>query len=130
MDKLTPAILKVLRHELTDAMQDVASKHGIAVNIGTARYTSTSATFKLEVRTCGTDSDGGLSVDAADFKRFCAMFGMTPDMLGKQFRSWDGKLYTIVTVKPNNRKYPVIATNANGKRFKFPVAQVMQSIQK
>jgi hypothetical protein len=64
------------------------------------------------------------------FESYCPVCGLKPEDFGRIFIV-GGKQYKIVDVKPNNRKYPVIAQRlSDGKSFKFPVDVVKKGEQK
>lgn len=46
------------------------------------------------------------------------IIGLKPDLYNKKF-SEAGKTFTIKEIKKQNRKYPVIALDENGVRYKF-----------
>ena len=53
--------------------------------------------------------------------------GLPSDVIGRQVRL-GRSTYTVTGFKTNNRKYPVLATNQNGKAYKLSVQQVMQGL--
>lgn len=54
---------------------------------------------------------------------YCRNFGLKPEHFGKSFKFRKG-IYTIVELKPNSPKYPIIAVSARGARYKFPASVV------
>lgn len=109
--------LREVRDCLETALATVREETGLSIDLGSCRFGSNSATFKLEVKTL--DEDGkAFDESAANFKVFARDFGLEPDDLGKTFMSGLVE-FTVSGLKPRNTKYPVIATRADGKTFKF-----------
>lgn len=111
-----------LREVIETALATASEETGLDIQLGRCRFSSDTATFKLEVKT--VDEDGkAFDENAANFKVFAEDFGLSPNDLGKTFVSSRVE-YTISGLKPRNRKYPVIATRGDGKTFKFHAALV------
>ncbi len=109
--------LQEVREVIETALVTVREETGLNVQLGACRFQPNSATFKLEIQT--VDEDGkAFDEGAANFRVFARDFGLEPEDLGKVFVS-NGIEYTVSGLKPRNRKYPIIATRADGKTFKF-----------
>ena len=65
--------------------------------------------------------------DRVEFALHAHLFGLTEDDFGKGFMSPRGDRFTLVGLKPRNRKYPVIGKDSSGRRFKFP-ADVLEEL--
>lgn len=114
--------LKQIRERLEIAVSLIADETGLNIKVGSCNFRNRSATFKLEVGV--VDEDGNsFDEDAANFRVFAEDVGLKEEDLGKTFIN-SSKLYTISGLKPRNRKYPILATRADGKRFKFPASLV------
>jgi hypothetical protein len=114
--------LKPIRERLEIAVAMIAEETGLDIKVGSCRFNRHTATYKLEINT--VDQDGNaFDEDAANFKVFAEDVGLREEDLGKTFIN-NRKLYTVTGLKPRNRKYPILATRADGKRFKFPASLV------
>jgi len=111
--KITKTTLVTLRAELNDALATVLEKHGLSATLGNMRYGDTHFHCKLEV-SCGSSDE----TDRNEFARHAFAYGLTGDDYGKSF-THDGKSFRIVGFKPRSPKFPIIAENMDGKRFKF-----------
>lgn len=110
--------LNILRAKLAAALKEVADSTGLKIEVGSCRFNSNIASFKLEVATVGQNGQVN-SREAEAFKREAHFFGLQPTDLGRSFRS-GGHTYKITGLKPNSPRFPVLATRMDGKGFKFP----------
>lgn len=111
--------LQLLRKELQSAVQSVAEKYGLKVDVGNCTYTPPSnAKFQLMVATVG---DGGVVNDQfrTNWDKYAPMLGLDKAMLDQSI-CWAGKTYKVVGLNPNKGRYPVLAERADGKRFFLP----------
>lgn len=136
MTTITVDLLKTLRAECEAALLVVAKKHGVVIGMmGTARYNSTSATFKLDVAVPNGDAPEGACATtikaATDFKKMAGIFGLDAGMLGKTFE-FEGSLVTIIGLLPSRRKYPVVCSpvSGKGKKYLLEVATVLRGLGK
>lgn len=111
---ITPTFLSDVRVEIEAAMKTIFDKHGMAVDVGSMRYTANDFTMKIKVI-------AGTKADAAEknFNSFAYLFGLE-GLFGKKFTN-AGKTYTIAGINHRAKRYPVIAECVStGKSFKFP----------
>lgn len=101
------------RAAMEAALKDVAARYGVTVRYRGGRFTDTMAALKAEFVVEGAEPQG-----AADFRRLADVFGLKPEDLGRTFRS-GGQTFTVVGLAPRKSKYPILATNAAGKTYKF-----------
>ena len=113
--------LRVLRADIEAALASVAAKHNLTVTTGGIRYSPTLATVKVEFAKEGS----GNRVEQ-EFKRYAELFDLSPDDLGKKFK-FNGAVFTVTGLKPNSPKFPLLATRADGKVFKFPVTTFVKN---
>jgi hypothetical protein len=115
--------VKLVREVIQKELDKLAQNMKMTIRVGNASFTPTTINFKVEVAAIGEDGKVH-SPEAENFKQFAAMYGLQPTDLGKQFRSWKGDTYTITGLSPRRSKYPIHAERSDGKRFKFPAAEV------
>tara|TARA_B100000614_G_C14333991_1_gene405956 strand:+ start:240 stop:653 length:414 start_codon:yes stop_codon:yes gene_type:complete len=127
-------VISRLRRKIEATLNDGtldSIQEGLQVDLGNARYTSGDIfpiTFKFEVS--ATNEDGTVETkEASDFKKLASLYGLSPDDLGREFTTWDGKTFKITGLKRTRRKYPISAT-MNGKSYKFPAEQIKQHLQR
>jgi len=89
-------------------LQKVADKYGLVVQSGGGTFTSTSFRFKVEFAVVD-DSGVAQSRDATHFERYCTLYGLKPEDLGREF-VYRGSKYTIVGLSSRSRKFPILTT--------------------
>lgn len=101
---------------------------GVTASIeGSARYSDTTASFKLEVTV--NNADGSTNTKAAeDFKRHAPLYGMKESDLGRTFRH-GRDLMEVVGFRPRARKNNVIVRNQNGKEYVMPHTTVVMYLK-
>jgi hypothetical protein len=119
IDQLDRPTLEIVRAKMDEALAPL-EEIGIHAKTGHISYQDQNATVKVEISVIG---DGGevVTKTALDYDRYRELHDL-PER-GSTFTS-QGTLYTITGFKPRSRKYPVIATRADGKGFKFPIDAV------
>lgn len=127
MQLLTRPFLAAIRPEITQALAELGKKHGIAFSLGACRFSSTSATFKLDL---ALPSPGGEfePPERRDFKAHAALWGMNPTDLDRTF-TWNRETYTVSGLKPKARTNAIVVTNPQGKRYVMPASQVVLALQ-
>lgn len=126
---ITKQSLQAVRRDIDKALAIVGKHHDLAINLGNITYTGSS--FKGKIEAISTEeSKTGLATDFDQlaFNKHCAMFGLTPQMFGRAFRNVNG-YYEICGIKPQNTKYPIIAKNRMGKKFKFTSEAVIRGLR-
>lgn len=113
--------IKNIRKDMNAALEKVTEKHGVAFEIGTIRFDRFGFSVSVKaVKLDGDESTDQESIDRAKFERDVARsFDVSPDLFHQTFE-YGGDSYKIVGYKPRSRKYPIVAENQNGTRYKFP----------
>ena len=102
--KLDRENLKDIHSDINEALSIIAKKKGLdSISIGSMSFSDN----KFTTRITGISSK-------EDLKRQ----GLP---IGKKFTNL-GKEYTIVDVKQRSPKYPIIAEDISGKKYKFPMS--------
>jgi hypothetical protein len=122
MDKFDRTNCRLLAEEIERALQPVAEKHGIVIRSGRGSFSPTNYTLKVE---CSVRLNGEtVTREAEAFKRYAEHYGLKPEDLGKII-SHGGRQFRIVGLKPNSRRFPVLAERLpDGKRFGLPAYAV------
>lgn len=121
--------VKELRSALDKVLEgsEVAKKYKI--ELGSCRFNSGNATFKLIVSSLSSTGDALVPM-VTDFKNRCNEFGVKRTALGAKFTVADGTVYTLVGLEPRKHKFPFIALNPAGQRYKFPVSAIKAYLSK
>ena len=114
--------VRAVSKECEDALKAVAARYGLNLKVGTRHFTGKDVRFRVELSIAEVSSTGEtLTPEALAFKRSAYAFGLSPDMLGKEFKTFQGT-YQITGLKVASRKYPILAKDIRtGKTYKFPV---------
>lgn len=115
--QITRPALAALRIELNAALAAVATKHGIAIDVGSCSYTETSATFKLAIATNATPGESTVDAKAkSDWAMYATMFGLKVEWLGAEVKHRHD-VYTIIGIMPKRHKFPVyVQSKTTGKK--------------
>ena len=109
-------VAKRIRILADSSLNETLNAFGVNVSIGGGRFDESTVTFKITF-TPQTLVENHNRVSAMNA-------GLPTDIVGKVFNSptpgGKDRFYTIVSVKASRPKYPIVAENKNGKRFKFP----------
>lgn len=112
---LNAAFCRTMRQPVEDALAAVAPP-GTGVRVGGATYTGVEATFKVTFYSI--DEDGTDCSARGRFTAHALSFGLAPDDFGAEFM-YKGNCFRIADVRPNARRYPIVATRQDGKRYSF-----------
>jgi len=99
---------------------------GLHVIVGSARYSETSVTFKVELAV--VDESGEVQDRTAQaFRRYASCYGLDPDLLGKKVRIRN-KAFTVTGLNTRAKKYPVQAKDERGQAYKLALEDVMDAV--
>jgi len=119
----TRPTLREVREDIKEALKSVEEKHGIKFTFGSIRFDDSKMNTRL-VAHVGTDTS---DIAKKEWDEYCTRFGLGLHMFGKSFRS-AGDVFTIVGIKPKSPKYPVIAMNNKGMKYKFAADTVIRNL--
>lgn len=109
--------------EAQEALEKVASKHGVSVSYKGARFSSANATIKFEIATVGRGGEVNTR-EVESFKRSARRYGFEPEDLGSEF-TVRGETFKIVGLNTRAHKYPIVGERVtDGRRFKFHASTV------
>lgn len=112
----------VIRTRAVEALEKVASDLGLNVNSNGGKFNDLAFSVKFEFSV--KENREGKSKAEVDLEKYSMMYGLPQGIFGKSFESM-GALYKIINIRPNSRKYPIIAEDlANGRKFKFSAQRV------
>jgi hypothetical protein len=125
MDRST---LKMMRVDINKALQSVANKYNTSMECGNARFTDTSATFKLEINEVNKDGVV-MTCQRKDFVSLSKLYGLNPKWLDKTF-NMESKTFKIVGFNTRARKAPIeLVEVKTGKKFKCSVEAVIAKMR-
>jgi hypothetical protein len=112
--------------EVDKALLAVAKKFGIKLKRGKVKYSSAQASFVVVANILSKDGEVKTTEGEA-WKVHCKFYGFEKEDFGREFRC-NGKIFKIAGLMPRKFKYPILATNVNGRRFKFPAETVKNNL--
>ncbi len=120
--------LKALRNPIEAALKAIETEYGISISLGNARYTSETATFKLELATIASDGTV-ITKEARDLKAYGSLwpYNLPEDALGRVFKDSKGT-YTITGLRTKASRFPILVQRADGKAFCFPADRVVRAL--
>ena len=131
MSKLTNIgrpVAKLMRVEITEALEKIGEKYGIAFSLG--RITFDDVSFRVTVE-AGLTTTPGEPMMAIDFRKHCHKYGFKASDLGRVFTNTRLERFEIVGLKPRNRKYPIIGQDVRTqKQYKFTPTTVRMGLFK
>lgn len=99
---------------------------GYTVSKSSGKYGEGYGTLSLTI----LSKEGGKTPEAIAFEKYAAFDGMSADWLGKTFAGAGGRRFKIAGFNVSAVKYPVIASDLQGKMFKFPVETVRNAMRR
>jgi hypothetical protein len=118
MEAFTTTKIEGIRDDINAALTAVAEKHGLSIHAGNATFTSTAATFKLEV------------VDVkANWESCIIGTGLHPDDLGKKC-IFGSKCLTIVGFDHNAKRNKILLADNTGKQFTASIPDVISALKR
>jgi hypothetical protein len=126
MAQVTRDLLKQIRIEGNEALRAVAEKHGITLTLGNGSYDPDGTSGSLKLNLEGTAEDGKGAAEKA-WEVWAPLMHLDGVKLGDTFKA-SGRTFTITGVQPSRHKYPINATNENGRGFKFTEQTVRSAL--
>ena len=128
---LTPVLCQKVQREMLKVCQDVAARHGLAVEAQDITGVDLRWGFNAAFRVSIPLPDGtALDPERLRFEALAEAFGLSPSDYGRQF-STGRELFRITGIDPRRPKYPVSAERIPDRQgFKFTSDQVALLLQK
>ena len=120
--------IKALRADIDAALAAVEKQHGVSFKLGNIRFTDNDFRCKLECFSASDNSGNAVNVDKQNFESKAFLVGVKTTSFGKTFTS-RGRKFTITGINTRANKYPIQASTANGKRYKFPVTSLPANLR-
>lgn len=103
--------------------QQLKGFEGLHVQLGSARFTSTSVTFKVELSEVGKDGTAE-TPEVAAFRSMAELHGLNKDDLGREFEH-NGRRFKVVGLNTKAKRYPVLCEHqGTGRTYKFGATTV------
>lgn len=108
--------------KLKQALLEIEKSENIKFEFGSTSYNIAEFTINLRGKTNEKDE----KVEKV-YQSICQRLGFTQNVLGMSFES-GSKTFTVVDIKTKNFKYPIIAQDKAGQRYKYSVSSIKRLI--
>lgn len=115
---MTKGQIKQMRAEMNQALSKISERYDVAIEIGTIRYSDTGFTAKVEGVVTADPEDLEKVAKAKFLREIAGDYRIREEDFGKKFTE-NGRQYRIVGFNSRAHRYPVIAENINGVKYKF-----------
>jgi hypothetical protein len=118
-----PAKCREVRTDIQLALDAVARKHGLTLDMGGGRYSEQD--FRVQV---GFRVGVGVKPQSErDFSAMAQLYGLKSTDLGKTFMH-KGHTFAVCGLKSSSRRFPILAKRTDGKTYKFPADFVRRAL--
>jgi hypothetical protein len=124
---LTHDNIRELREKLQAVLDEFAKSNDLQATVGAASFTPNNVRFQLDLSVVGEDGEA-ITREAETFRLHAQSFGFSPDQLGEPFLH-NGKRLKIVGLNIRSTRFPIIAADEEGKRYKYPAELVRALIR-
>ncbi len=114
-----------IRTDLNAALETIGKELGLTIHAGSASYSDTSVTFKVECVLEGVDKG------KENFERDCFLFDL-PESAYKAEFTWNQSTWILEGLKTRSPKFPIIASKkgTSGPNYKLPEKAVKSLSEK
>lgn len=124
MNEFTKGNLTQLRDEIKDAIQAVADKHNLTIQLGRGNFTPNRYALKLEIFTQNTlGRSPAQEKREKEFITYCKLYGFSPQDLGRTV-VYQGLEYKIIGLNSSAPKNP-ICLERDGRTYKAPAETIL-----
>ena len=128
IDKFDRVICKRLGEAMLEAVKKIEGEYGVKFERKGGSFSDTNYTMKIEASVVSKDGIV-LSKEAGEFKRYCSMYNLEAEDLGKTFTDSTGTEWKIKGLSSRSNKYPIIAEKiGTGKDFKLGERMVQKGL--
>lgn len=106
-----------LQQRILETLAPLGEELGIQITGGDSRFSASQASVAFSLALTPRD---GLTAEQREFNQLAPAFGLTAEHYHHPLTR-GGTRYRLIGFKPRNRKYPIIAENSEGTRYKLPL---------
>lgn len=120
--------ITAIRADVQAALEGVARKHGLTLELAGITYNSAFLRTRLRMvaPSAVQSSAPGVSQVPATFVMDCARYGLLASDFGRTFRDSKGEAYRITGIVTKRHRYPITAIRlSDGCGTKWPAASVV-----
>lgn len=107
------------RNQVIENIADLVAEHGVQISNAKGRYSDNECALTLTFSIPGgADPVEAENNQRIEFEALATLFSLQADHYRSQF-TVNGQAFNLIGFKPNNHKYPIIGSDARGKKYKF-----------
>jgi hypothetical protein len=125
LSTFTRSDVRSINADIQAAIQTVAKRYGVSIEVGNARYSSTEINTKVKIAVVSGTTGVALTKEAKAYELFAPQNGITVK-LGDTI-AMRGKQFVIKGWNTRSPKYPILAEGTDGKTYKIPVLSLQYS---
>lgn len=125
--------VKMLSDEIQNILQEFAQQWGVSVTRGNCKFSPQNFELKINVALI---TEGKVETrEAVNFRTMASLYSLQASDMGRTFHK-DGRKFEIVGLKPQSRKYPVLAKDitpdsaGEGRVYKFSSETVRVGLER
>lgn len=127
---ITPKMLKEIRKEINEALENVGKRHNLHLECANAKYSKTN--FTMQLKGSVVNENGEVQSEAKiNFLKEAAYYGLDPQDLGREFES-RGEVFVICGLNVRARTMPILAYKKYdpSAKYKFSAEIVKRALSK
>jgi len=117
---MSPIKIKKITKKLEELFKEIEKEEGVLITLENVKDSGLS--FRTVICIKENDEKSRMLYEMA-----CRKVGFTQNVIGMKFEGTNG-IYEITDIKPNSRRYPVIAKSPSGDTYKYTVAHIKKLI--
>lgn len=117
---MSPIKIKKITKKLEELFKEIEKEEGVLITLENVKDSGLS--FRTVICIKENDEKSRMLYEMA-----CRKVGFTQNVVGMKFEGTNG-IYEITDIKPNSRRYPVIAKSPSGDTYKYTVAHIKKLI--
>lgn len=112
-----------VHQDLVAMIKTYAKQHNLDLGGVKCKYSSMSCDFTMSLSV--PSSIDATEMERIEFNALASLFDLTSDDYQREFQV-NGRRFSLIALKPNNRKYPIIGADESGRQYKFTVDVIDQ----
>ena len=118
---MSPVKIKKINKRLEELFREIEKEEGVLITLENTKDSGLS--FRTVICIKENNEKSHMLYEMA-----CRKVGFTQNVIGMKFEDKNNGLYEITDIKPNSRRYPVIAKSPTGDTFKYTVSHIKKLI--
>jgi len=121
IQKFDKPTCRIFAPKIAAALETLAAEYGLKVTYKGGSFDDLTFTAKVQFEVAAPA--GGKGRAQIEFETYAPLFNLKPEHFGAEFTTASGT-FKLSGLAPGRSKFPVLATRADGKAFKFTEAVI------